>query len=285
MTGGAPVGEDLAAEYWEGEPLEHWRHAWGAPALHIFKRVGSTNDVARRLADAGAPAGTVVLTDEQPAGRGQHGRQWHVAPGKALPVSIVLRPRPAVGAGVSPAVVPLRVGMAVARGIERLTGLAVGLKWPNDLHLSGRKLGGILCEGALSFHDGGFIIAGIGVNVSQRPEDWPEDVRAHATSLEMVTGGGLSRAAVAGAIIPEVLALGLPAALPLSADEVRSFASRDVLRGREVGLDGEPAGTVLGVDASGALLLRSATGVIRTVRAGTVRPIGTAAARHPDPTS
>ncbi len=285
----APVapGGDLVADSWEGETRAHWQAFWAVPALHIYQRAGSTNDIARRLAEAGAPAGTVVLTREQPAGRGQHGRVWHVAPGKALPLSIVLRPRPVVGPDASPAVVPLRVGMALARALERATGAAIGLKWPNDIVLQDRKVGGILCEGALSFAGDGFIVAGIGVNVRQAPADWPEAVRPLATSLEMATGAPVSLPGVAGAIIAEVLALGAGAALPLSADEVGEFARRDVLRGRAVTLDGEPAGTALGLDRSGALLVRSPGGAVRVLRSGTVRPACVAALAdvHRQPTS
>lgn len=265
---------DVPASRWEGEAVEHWRRAWRIPDLRVFHSAGSTNDVLRTLADAGAPAGTTVLADTQSRGRGQHGRAWLAPPGKALLVSVLLRPDLAAGRIASPAVVPLRVGLAVARALERVAGVRPGIKWPNDLLLDGRKLAGILCEGVFGAGKA-FVVAGIGVNVSQSPAELAAELRAPATSLRAAGARKLERSALAGAVIAAVAGLGAGAALPLSSAELEEFHARDVLLGREVVVDGEVEGTAAGIAPDGALLVER-DGAFTAVRAGSIRPAGAA---------
>jgi BirA family biotin operon repressor/biotin-[acetyl-CoA-carboxylase] ligase len=268
MTG-APV------EVWEGRPAEEWRAAWRVPALHIFRSTTSTNDVARLLAEGGAPSGTCVLADSQTAGRGQRGRRWHDAPGKSVLLSVVLRP-PGPGTGeASVAVLPVRVGLAAAHAVREAAGVGLGLKWPNDLVAEGRKVGGILCEGALG-EGGGFVVVGIGINVLQEEGDFPPGLEPPATSLRLAAGRPVARPAVAGALARAVAALGAQALLPLSEDERAGYAARDVLFGRMVSVDGDLTGRADGIARDGALRLTGELGVTE-LRSGTVRPID-----HPD---
>jgi len=262
------------APAWEGRAVEEWRAAWGVPRLVVYLAVESTNDAARVLAEAGAPAGTTVLADHQTRGRGQHGRNWHADPGRAVLLSVVLRPLS--GADRSPGVLPIRVGMAVARALERTVGVSARLKWPNDVMADGRKLGGILCEGALAGDDF-FVVAGIGINVLQREHDFPPGLDPRPVSLAMLLPprGGLPRAEVAGAVAAEVAGLGPDAARPLSEPELREFAGRDILRDRPVSVNGAPLGRAAGLAPDGALLVDGATGRI-AVRSGTVRPVESA---------
>lgn len=258
------------APHWEGRAIEEWRAAWGVPHLVVYGSIESSNDAARALAEAGTPAGTTVLADHQTRGRGQHGRSWHADPGRGVLLSVVLRPLS--GPDRSPGVLPIRVGMAVARALQRSPGVSVSLKWPNDLYADGRKLGGILCEGALAGDDF-FVIAGIGINVLQREHDFAPGLDPRPVSLAMLLPprGGISRPEVAGAIAAEVAALGHEAARPLSEAELREFAERDILRDRAVSLDGAPLGRAAGLAPDGALLVDGAQGRI-AVRSGTVRP-------------
>ncbi len=258
------------APAWEGRVVEAWRVAWGLPRLLVYPAIESTNDAARDLADAGAPAGTTVLADHQTRGRGQHGRSWHADPGRAVLLSVVLRPLS--GPQHSPGVLPIRVGLAVARALERTSGVSAGLKWPNDLVADGCKLGGILCEGAVAGDDF-FVVAGIGVNVLQREHDFPPGLDPRPVSLAMLLPprGGISRAEIAGAIAAEVATLGPDAARPLSDAELREFAARDILRDRSVSLDGAPLGRAAGLAPDGALLVDGPSGRI-AVRSGTIRP-------------
>ena len=253
----------VRAARWHGETPGTWRERWGIPALHVFETVGSTNDVARALAGEGAPAGTTVIAEHQARGRGRHGRNWRAAPGSSLLMSVILRP-----ASAAPVALPLRVGLAVARAIESVASLDVGIKWPNDLVIDGRKLGGILCETSPEPGRRPFVVAGIGLNVLQAPDDWPADLRDHATSLA-AEGRAVSLPALAERVTREV-SIG-PYDGPLETSELEALAARDTLRGRTVVADGQTAGRAAGFGPDGALLVED-DGVIRRIISGTIRP-------------
>lgn len=268
---------DLPTERWEGLPAAELAARWGAPAVHLFARVGSTNDAARALAQAGAPAGTAVLAEEQAAGRGRGGRSWASPPGLGVWLSLVLRP----ASLPSPGLLPLRVGLAAARALDPYAAPArPRVKWPNDLLLAGRKLGGILCEGSWEAEGPAFVVVGIGVNVAHAPGDFPAEIRGRATSLRIASGWAPPRAEVAGALVRAVSAL--PPHLPatLSPAELAELEARDALRGERVEVSGAPApeptlsGTALGISPDGALLLRTAAGAVRALHSGTVRAAG-----------
>jgi BirA family biotin operon repressor/biotin-[acetyl-CoA-carboxylase] ligase len=155
----------------------------------LVDRCDSTNELAAALASAGAPEGTVLTADEQSAGRGRSGRRWHSVPGKSLTFSIILRPR-RTGGGITSL-----VSLAAARALDRVCG-PVALKWPNDLYLDGRKLGGILAEAR-----GAHVVVGVGINVNERTDDFPAGIAAEAVSLRMRTGADLDRGAILASIL------------------------------------------------------------------------------------
>lgn len=269
-----------ALRSWEGCSIEHWRESWGLPQLLVFRRVGSTNDIARALAEADAPAGTTVIADEQTTGRGRQGRRWHAPAGKALLMSIVLRPpkRPVP----VPATLPLRVGLAVARTIEKLAGIRVGIEWPNDVLVGGRKVAGVLCEAALTGSMPSFVVAGVGLNVALEAVDFADDeVRARATSLLLATGRRLERPALAGTLLHELLHVTAADAGALRGEIARQLATRDALRGRLV-LDPteRPLGVGEGIDPDGALRVRTPDGRLQRTRTGSVR-VGPPTAAQP----
>lgn len=267
------TGEPLRLDSWKGRPVEAWQERWGVPVLEIHARTGSTNDVARALAEAGAPEGAVVLAEEQTAGRGRGGRAWHAPPGTALLLSILLRPRIPDGGIEAPGGITLRIGLAVATALERVTGTTVGIKWPNDLILPGLgKVGGILCEGAIGGGNS-FLVAGIGINVAQRAADFPRELQSTATSISIATGAPVSRAALAGAIIPAVLETAPSLVGPLDPETLEGIARRDVLRGHPIMVDAVYRGTALGIAPDAALLVRDDRGRIAAIRDGTVRVV------------
>jgi BirA family biotin operon repressor/biotin-[acetyl-CoA-carboxylase] ligase len=149
-----------------------------------FETVPSTNDAARALALEGAAHGTAVLAREQTSGRGTKGRAWHSPAGLGLYTSFILR-GPAGGAVPFPHLVPLAAGLAASDAILETAGLETRLKWPNDILHDGKKLGGILCEGVDAGAPGGFAIVGIGLDVGHGAADFPEELRATATSLRL----------------------------------------------------------------------------------------------------
>jgi BirA family transcriptional regulator, biotin operon repressor / biotin---[acetyl-CoA-carboxylase] ligase len=265
--------EAIRAAAWEGAPASAWRAAWSVPAVELYRSVGSTNDRARELADAGAPHGTVVMAEEQTAGRGRGGKSWLAAPGRAILLSVVLRPPAAAVA--APGAIPLRVGLAAAEALAGATGLEIGVKWPNDLVVGDRKVGGILCEGSVSARDV-FVVAGLGVNVNQDRAELDPALRDTAVSLRLLLGDRCSRAELATALVGAVLQAARLE--PLHAHELERLARRDALRGRAISLDGAPAGTARGIAPDGALLVEGPAGM-REVRYGTVRPLAAALQR------
>ena len=270
----------VIAGSWEGEPVEALRERWRLPSLVVYDRVGSTNDVAKRLAEAGAAEGTAVLAETQTAGRGRGGSSWHDRPGASLLLSVVLRPRLTADGPAAPGTLPLRVGLVVAEAIERLAGLRTRVEWPNDVVVGrgraevegGRKLAGILCEGALSESTSSYIVVGVGVNVHQQPDDFAPELRPRATSLRLAGVAGGSRPALAHDILAGVRALGKNAVRPLDRETLDRLAQRDALAGRTVSVDGRIAGRAHGIAADGGLLVQNDDG-IETIRAGTVRPV------------
>lgn len=159
--------------------------------------VPSTNDAAKALARAGAPAGTVVTADTQTGGRGTKGRAWDSPPGLGLYASIVLLPPPE-----ALALLPLAAGLAARAAIEKSAGVEAWLQWPNDLHWEGRKLGGILCESGFTGAVLDFSVVGIGINVGQEKDDFPAELRDRAVSLRMAAGRPVDVEAVLDALLP-----------------------------------------------------------------------------------
>jgi BirA family transcriptional regulator, biotin operon repressor / biotin---[acetyl-CoA-carboxylase] ligase len=244
--------------------------AWGIPHLLLLDEVTSTNDVARTLAEEGAPHGTAVLADRQTAGRGRQGRSWHSPPGVGIWLSLVLRP-----AHLCAELLSLRVGLAAARALTPFASPAeLTLKWPNDLLVGGRKLGGVLCEAAWEGQNARFVIAGVGVNALQEADDFPEEIRGVATSLAEVAGAAPERLAAAGALASALAGLhGLERAR-LDPAELRELEGRDALKGRRVSVEsagGSLEGIALGISTEGALRLREPGGRVHAVAAGSVR--------------
>jgi len=156
--------------------------------VHRLESVASTNDAARALALDGAAHGTAVVAREQTCGRGTKGRVWHSPAGLGLYASFIVR-GPAAGPVPFPHLLPLAAGLAASDAVAAVSGVEVRLKWPNDLVHGGLKLGGILSEAVSTGPEGGFAVVGIGVNVGQRPADFPAGLRGVATSLRMAGAG------------------------------------------------------------------------------------------------
>ncbi|MFN8177320.1 MAG: biotin--[acetyl-CoA-carboxylase] ligase [bacterium] len=234
--------------------------------LEVLAACESTNDVAQARATAGAAAGLVVCAELQTRGRGRRGRSFDSPPGLGLWTSVLL-PSPA-----DPSTAPrlsLVAGLAACAAIEDVADVSAALKWPNDVRVGGRKVCGVLVE-ARSVGRRLFPVAGIGVNVHHRTEDFPAELRETAVSVQEAAGARVERG---------VLLATLLARLELLLDEERggtldlaaAFAPRDEMRGREVVV--ETGGAALrgmgrGVAADGALLIEVPGRGVVPVRAG-----------------
>lgn len=225
----------------------------GTPHLHL-REVDSTNARAQRLAAAGAPHGTLVTAERQTAGHGRQGRSWFAPAGGALACSLVLREPPRL--------LPMIAAVAVAdvaRALDRER-REPAIKWPNDVLLDGRKLAGVLAEGR---PQEGWVVLGIGVNVAIAPDDFPAELREHATSLGLAPGD-------VGRVLAALLAALQRWLDGGEADTIAAYRARDALAGREISWGAANSGTALGIADDGRLLVRTAAGEERALDAGEV---------------
>lgn len=220
--------------------------------VEFHERIGSTQDRARELADAGGRA--VVVADEQTAGRGTRERRWLAPAGAALLASWTFAPAPE-----RPAVVALLAGVAVARALERLGSVEASVEWPNDTVMRGRKLAGALAHATTG--EGGALVLGIGVNVHQREADLDPEVRATATSLA-IEGRPVDRLALLAALTAELDRLA--ASERERAEGLAEWRRRSSMLGREVTVarpgGPEVRGLARGLDEDGALVVETAYG-------------------------
>jgi BirA family biotin operon repressor/biotin-[acetyl-CoA-carboxylase] ligase len=177
------------------------RTRWlGQPAIFFFDVVESTNTEANRLAQEGAPEGTLIVADAQTEGRGRLGRTWASPPSSGLYLSIILRP--AHPADWFPRLT-LTAGVAVASAIQQI-GTTPQLKWPNDILIADRKVGGILAEAVFDKRGIDFAVLGIGINVHTKQEEFPTSIRNLATSLRLSLGKTVSRLHLLQTLLNEI---------------------------------------------------------------------------------
>jgi BirA family biotin operon repressor/biotin-[acetyl-CoA-carboxylase] ligase len=229
-----------------------------APPVYHYERVASTMDVVHALAEQGAEAGTVVVAGEQLEGRGSRARPWYSPPG-GLWLSVLFRP----GSAGAVEVMSIRVGLALARSLDRFTRTPVRLKWPNDLMLDDRKVGGVLCEARWQGTTLGWVAIGVGLNV-RNPV--PAALRGRATCLAHERPD-LAESELLDPVVAAVRELDL-CAPQLSTEELEQFSVRHWLNGREIR---EPVvGTVTSLASDGTLQVRTAGGTCVALRSGSI---------------
>lgn len=169
-------------------------------SLYLFDETLSTNSAAAKLARDGAPHGTLVVAEHQTAGRGRLGRQWHSPAAGNLYCSLLLRELPTPN---RVSWIPLVAAVAVASAIDQVTGLRTALKWPNDMLVAERKIGGILCESTGLGTSAAVLVVGIGLNVNANRDELPDDIRPFATTMAAEAGQFFSRAELIGRLLAE----------------------------------------------------------------------------------
>lgn len=236
-------------------------------SIIYYPSLGSTNEVLKGLAAQGAPEGTLVIADEQTAGKGRLGRKWLAPPGTSLLLSLLFRPDLAPNQAAR---LTMICSLAIADGIEELTGLSVGLKWPNDVFIRGKKAGGLLTESATTGERLDYVVVGMGLNVNLDVSTLSE-LRGMATSLSQELGREVSRLELLWRILEGIEAR--YKSLRRGESPHEEWAARLVTLAREVQVttpQGVLAGWAEGVDADGALILRTSDGQRRRILAGDV---------------
>ena len=239
--------------------------------LHRFKELDSTNTQAKRFAAQGAPHGTVIVADRQTGGRGRMGRSFSSPAGMGVYLSVLLRPDCTPDKLMH---LTCAAGLAARNAVNRLCGIAPEIKWPNDLVINGKKLGGILTETALDSRTGrlAYAVVGIGINCCQKATDFPEDICHIATSLYLLTGKSISPMELSAVLTEELYrmdSLLLTDKNQLMAD----YRTVCITPGKAISIvqgDAVFHGTALNVDDDGGLVVQLSDGTEKTVNSGEV---------------
>ena len=242
---------------------------WIGTRVYFAEEVDSTNTWGKRLAEEGAPHGTLIVADEQTQGRGRRGRSWKSPKGTNISMTLILRP------DLEPSrasMLTIVMGLSVAQGLKELLELPIEIKWPNDAVLNCHKLCGILTEMSAQIDYINYVVVGTGINVNL-PEI-PEDLKEIATSLLIETGHTVNRAEVIGAVMrafarnyESFIETGDLSGLRDAYNEILANRDRQV---RVLDPKDPYEGVALGINPRGELLVRKEDGSVSEVYAGEV---------------
>ena len=242
---------------------------WMGKKVVYLKTVDSTNNLAKKLAEEGCPSGTLVVAEQQTAGKGRLGRAWDSAPETGIWHSLVLRPHvpPA-----SASMITLVAALAVAEAMEQVTGLSPLIKWPNDIVLHGKKVCGILTEMSAEMEQIHYVVVGMGINANT--EAFPEELSALATSIYLEKGEKINRSRLIAAVMKafEHYYEIYEARNDLS-DLTKSYEQKLANMGNTVRIldpAGEYEALALGIDHTGALLVKKQDGQTERIFSGEV---------------
>lgn len=261
--------------------VEELRDGLSSPELIIGREIiflpatSSTNSVACGLAEKGQREGAVIIADSQTHGRGRLGRQWLSPAGKNLYLSAIIRP------ALSPAdaaVLTLMAAVSCVSAIGKASSVPVSIKWPNDLMVSDRKMGGILAEMKTEAENIAYVVIGIGININSDAPDFPDDLKTTATSARIETGSLQSRTLHALEIIKSLdawykvlIRTGRKPVVDSCRRLCSTIGQRVTVASEQAGL----TGTAEDIDSDGALILRLADGAVTKISAGDVTIIKT----------
>lgn len=239
--------------------------------IMYYREVDSTNLVARRLAEEGYPSYTTVIAEEQLQGRGRLGRDWFSPACSGLWFSVVLRPEKITLANAAP--VTLVTAAALANNLKNRQGLAVKIKWPNDLLINAKKFGGILSEVKGEPDRIEYLIIGVGLNVNQQADDFPSDLKKQATSLLVESGRVFDRTSLFLSLWEN-----LCRAYDLFMEEGftpfrESLLAYQSFLGREVKVTwsgGTLVGLAVDLDRDGSLLVKDKKGAVQRIYYGEI---------------
>lgn len=254
--------DDLHARLWETRIVGR--------EVHVFNETGSTNDVIEKLARDGAKEGVVVFAESQSKGRGRMGRRWVSPPRKGLWFSVLLRPqmRPQAVTRITVA-----AAVALSRALNRAAGLNPQIKWPNDVHIDGRKVAGILTELNAEVDRVKYVILGIGVDVNLSESDLPADLQALATSVRIASGRKVDRPELAAVVLQELDSIYTRLGDAEFREVAEEWEQQCVTLGKNVAItigNREIRGRAESLDDDGALMVRTSHGQLERIVGGDV---------------
>jgi BirA family transcriptional regulator, biotin operon repressor / biotin---[acetyl-CoA-carboxylase] ligase len=233
--------------------------------LRLLDSVPSTQDELRQLAEEGALEGTLVIAEQQTNGRGRMGRSWVSPAGKGIWMSLLLRPP--VSLQLTPQLT-LLTAVALSRAISRIVPVTIGIKWPNDLLVGGKKISGILLESAAEDERLRYVVVGMGISVNLDPTDYPEELLVKAASLKMLSGNAVNRSDLIAAILEEFerlyelyLEQGFATIRALWEAHAVTLNNQTLLHTPQGSIHGVPRG----LDEMGGLLVEMEDGSYRTI--------------------
>ena len=233
---------------------------FGKRDIHRYLSTDSTNSRAKKLATGGAAEGVMVIAEEQTQGRGRLDRPWFSSGGENICASLIVRPSLTPGAASG---MVLLAAIAAAETLIEATGLKATVKWPNDILVAGRKIGGILLEMAVEMDAIDYMVIGLGINVNSAAERFPEDIRRRATSVLIETGKPFSRVLLLCTFL-ELLEQGYNAFRDSGFEPIiTKWKTLTDMVGKQVSIrtiNGSYKGVIEDMDRNGFLILRDSQG-------------------------
>lgn len=237
--------------------------------IFFFEKVGSTNDLAYQYALKNNGEGVVFVAESQTKGRGRMGRKWFSPKGKGLWFSLILRPK----IGISDVtLLPLLTAVSCADAINKTLSLNVKIKWPNDLLINNKKIGGVLLEMKAEVDRINFLIVGIGIDVNIDHKDYPECLKDKATSLKIESGATVSRPKLLASIL-ESLENNYLSFPNNKIDIVKAYSSLCSNLGKMIKVEtqtGVVSGKAVKIEESGCLVLRDDHGRLLKMSSGDI---------------
>lgn len=237
--------------------------------IYTYKLVSSTNDVAKTLALNGAKHGTVIISEEQSAGKGRLGRVFYSPANTGIYMSIILRPNLTAMDSV---LITTSASVAICNAIQKVTGIECQIKWINDIYLNNKKVGGILTEASTNFESGtiDYLILGIGLNFNKPKESFPKELETIASSLFSNNNGNINRNILCAEIVNNILSM-IPQIK--SYDFISEYKKRSIILNNEIvyiSAGVSSIGKAIDINNDGSLVVKHDDGSIKVLNSGEV---------------
>ena len=237
--------------------------------IYNYKTISSTNEIAKNLALSGAKHGTVVISEEQTAGKGRLGRSFYSPANTGIYMSIILRPNLTAMDSV---LITTSSSVIICESIKKVTGIDCQIKWINDIYLNNKKVAGILTEASTNFESGtiDYLILGIGINFNQPKDDFPDELKSIASSLFNNNNNNINRNMLCAEIISNILDV-IPRIK--NYDFISEYKKRSIVLNQEIiyissGISSK--GKAININCDGSLVVEHDDGSIKILNSGEV---------------